>query len=156
MRTRLVLLALAAALALALVPTHHADAAYGTWHCVQPGENLFRIAMAHGTTVYAITQANGLANPNYVQAGQCLFIPAYPAPAPCPPPPPPPPAPYPPAPYPPYPTSPCGAGYHLVMPGETLFSIGRMYGVSPWSIAYANHLPNPNYIRAGQCLVIPH
>jgi LysM repeat protein len=153
MRTRLVLLALAAALALALVPTHHADAAYGTWHVVQPGQTVYSIAVMYGTTVSAITYANGLANPNYIRAYQSLYIPApY---APMPPMPPMPPM-HPPMHPPMYHPSPCGAGYHLVQPGQTLFSIGRYCGVSPWSIAYANHLTNPNYIRAGQCLYIPH
>ena len=48
-----------------------------------------------------------------------------------------------------------GARYHVVRFGETLFSIGRKYGVSPWAIASANHLRNPNRIYAGQCLYIP-
>lgn len=46
-------------------------------------------------------------------------------------------------------------GYHLVRLGETLSSIGRLYGVSPWAIASANHLSNPNKIYAGQWLYIP-
>ncbi len=45
--------------------------------------------------------------------------------------------------------------YHTVRPGETLFSIGRRYGVNPYSIASANHLYNPNRIYIGQCLYIP-
>ncbi len=47
------------------------------------------------------------------------------------------------------------AGYHWVRPGETLASIGRLYGVSAWAIASANHLRNPNRIYAGQWLYIP-
>jgi LysM repeat protein/multisubunit Na+/H+ antiporter MnhB subunit len=50
---------------------------------------------------------------------------------------------------------PACARYHVVRCGETLFSIGRMYGVNPWDIAAANHLPNPNQIFAGQRLCIP-
>jgi LysM repeat protein len=49
----------------------------------------------------------------------------------------------------------CTIAYHTVMPGETLFSIGRHYGVSPWAIASYNGIVNPNYIRAGQVLAIP-
>lgn len=49
----------------------------------------------------------------------------------------------------------CTACYHTVMPGETLFSIGRMYGVSPWAIASYNGIMNPNHIYAGQVLAIP-
>jgi lysozyme len=49
----------------------------------------------------------------------------------------------------------CGCGVHIVRYGETLFSIGRWYGVNPWAIANANGLANPNYIYAGQRLMIP-
>jgi len=45
--------------------------------------------------------------------------------------------------------------YHTVRPGETLFSIGRLYGVNPYAIASANRLYNPNHIYIGQCLYIP-
>ena len=48
-----------------------------------------------------------------------------------------------------------GQTVHLVKPGETLYGIARMYGVSAQSIATANNLVNPNYIYAGQRLVIP-
>jgi len=46
-------------------------------------------------------------------------------------------------------------GYHVVRPGETLFSIGRLYGVNPYTIASMNGLANPNYIQIGQLLYIP-
>jgi lysozyme len=48
-----------------------------------------------------------------------------------------------------------GPAYHRVSRGETLFSIGRRYGVNPYAIARANYLPNPNCIYAGQVLRIP-
>ena len=48
-----------------------------------------------------------------------------------------------------------GPVYHRVSRGETLFSIGRRYGVNPYAIARANGLPNPNRIYAGQVLLIP-
>src|SRR5512139_2333863 len=54
------------------------------------------------------------------------------------------------------PTAGSAPGHHLVRPGQTLYSIGRMYGVSAWAIASANHLHNPNHIYAGQWLQIPH
>jgi LysM repeat protein len=44
---------------------------------------------------------------------------------------------------------------HVVQYGETLFSIGRLYGVSPYQIAQANSISNPNYIYEGQVLYIP-
>lgn len=48
-----------------------------------------------------------------------------------------------------------GYTQHVVKPGETLYGIASMYGVSAQSIAAANNLVNPNYIYAGQTLVIP-
>ncbi|MEE8392281.1 MAG: LysM peptidoglycan-binding domain-containing protein [Anaerolineae bacterium] len=47
-------------------------------------------------------------------------------------------------------------GYHTVQPGETLFCIGRAYGVDPFAIATQNGILNPNVIRAGQSLAIPN
>ena len=48
-----------------------------------------------------------------------------------------------------------GDTWHQVVWGETLFSIGRLYNVSPWAIASANRLANPSRIYAGQWLYIP-
>jgi len=44
---------------------------------------------------------------------------------------------------------------HIVQPGQTLFSIARMYGVDVWVLARANNIVNPNWIYVGQRLVIP-
>jgi LysM repeat protein len=44
---------------------------------------------------------------------------------------------------------------HTVKSGETLFSIGRLYGVNPYSIAAANNIPYPYIIYPGQQLIIP-
>ena len=48
-----------------------------------------------------------------------------------------------------------GPIYHCVRYGETLSSIGRLYGVNPYAIARANGIPNPNRIYAGRWLLIP-
>ena len=53
------------------------------------------------------------------------------------------------------PTELAGPAWHWVRPGETVFSIGRLYGVNPWTISAANGLANPNRIYAGQRLYIP-
>ncbi|MEE9490806.1 MAG: LysM peptidoglycan-binding domain-containing protein [Dehalococcoidia bacterium] len=54
-----------------------------------------------------------------------------------------------------YAAPPYGPTYHRVRRGETLFAIGRRYGVHPYAIARANNLQNPNRIYAGQVLRIP-
>ncbi|MGD2146239.1 MAG: LysM peptidoglycan-binding domain-containing protein [Anaerolineae bacterium] len=46
--------------------------------------------------------------------------------------------------------------YHTVKPGETLYSIGRLYGVSPTAIASYNGIANPDYIYSWQVLAIPN
>lgn len=49
----------------------------GFIHIVQPGETLTRIAARYGVSVWAIAQANGLYNVNYIWAGQRLLIPSH-------------------------------------------------------------------------------
>ena len=44
-------------------------------HVVQPGENLFRIALRYGTTAQAIAAANNLPNIHLIYTGQALRIP---------------------------------------------------------------------------------
>ena len=108
-----------------------AELASPTWHWVRYGETVFSIGRLYGVNPWTISAANGLANPNRIYAGQRLYIPAgngYPAP--------------------------CGS-YYWAKFGDTLHSIGRAYGVSPWSIASANRIYNLNRIYAGQRLFIP-
>ena len=44
-------------------------------YTVQPGDTLAAIAARYGTTVAAISQANGIANPNEIEVGQVLTVP---------------------------------------------------------------------------------
>jgi LysM repeat protein len=124
-------------IALQLTVASIASASGGTYHRVRYGETLYSIGRSYGVSPYRIADANNLRNPNYIYAGQVLLIPSS--------------------------GGDCGWGcdgpgqgqYHKVRYGETLFSIGRQYGVNPYSIARANNLYNPNYIYAGQVLYIP-
>jgi LysM repeat protein len=100
-------------------------------HIVQWGESLSCIAARYGTTAHAIVQANGIADPDRIYAGQRLYIPyggAYP---------------------------PVHAVYYVVRYGDTLSSIAWRYGTSVWAIAQANHIANVNLVYAGQWLYIP-
>lgn len=49
-----------------------------------------------------------------------------------------------------------GPVYHVVLPGQTLYSISNWYGVSVWAMACANGIYNPNYIYAGMVLYVPY
>lgn len=44
-------------------------------HLIQPGENLYRIALRYGVTMAALRNANGLGNVNVIRAGDTLVIP---------------------------------------------------------------------------------
>ena len=44
-------------------------------HTVAGGENLYRISLHYGVSMWHIAQCNGISNLNYVQLGQTLCIP---------------------------------------------------------------------------------
>jgi LysM repeat protein len=110
----------------------------GSTHVVQPGENLYRIALRYGTTIAALAAANGIADPTQIRVGQTLVIPGgSPGPAALGSPP------------------PTAGRTHVVRAGETLSAIARRYGVPVWVLARANSLTNPSLIVPGQVLIIP-
>jgi LysM repeat protein len=134
-------------------------------HVAQYGETLFSIGLRYGLQWTVIAQANGLVGDG-VYAGQTLIIPlggnTAPTPSPTAPPAPtvapsPTAAPtQPPAPNPEPTPSPASTGEttHVVLRGETLFSIGLRYGL-PWTvIAQANGIIGDR-VYAGQTLTIP-
>ena len=110
------------------------------WHTVQRGETLAAIGRRYGTTWQAISQANGLVNPNQIYVGQKLKIPSGSAGS-----------------------SPPSSGAtgcrirHTVKSGEWVWQIARNYGVSPYDILAANDLTveSANTIYAGKVLCIP-
>jgi LysM repeat protein len=106
-------------------------------HVVQPGENLYRIALRYGTTVQVMAAANGIVNTGRVYVGQRLAIPGT-------------------ATAPPAQTQPAPTGQtYTVQRGDTLAAIALRYGVSMWALAQANGIGNPSYIYVGQVLHIP-
>jgi LysM repeat protein len=109
--------------------------AYPGYHMVRQGENLFRIAMWYGTSVWAIAQVNGIWDVNYIRAGQVLWIPGSgPGPRPGPGP---------------------SPRYYFVRAGDTLSGIAWRFGTTAWAIAQANGIWNYNLIYIGQRLFIP-
>ena len=48
-----------------------------------------------------------------------------------------------------------GGCWYVVRPGDTLFSIGMRYNVSPYYLAQINGIYNPNWIYAGMTLTVP-
>jgi len=140
-------------------PTPSATPGSGTpgVHVVKQGETLYCIGRAYKVNPWNIASVNRIYYPYWVYPGQVLTIPnapwtnipagptcaaqfqGTPPPVTVTPPPPPP---------------QCRA-VHVVQPGETLWSISRIYGSNPWAIGAANNIYNLNLIYPGQQLCIP-
>ena len=70
---RILRVGLVLALSLTLVAPVFAQGT--TVHVVQPGENLFRIALRYGIPLDTLAAANGISNPALIYVGQELVIP---------------------------------------------------------------------------------
>ncbi len=104
-------------------------------HTVRRGEALYAIAARYGTTIQAIVQANRLANPNYIYAGQRLIIPGGGSSN--------------------SGASQSGSGWtYTVRRGDTLSGIAARNGTTVAAIMQANGLRS-YIIYSGQRLVIP-
>jgi LysM repeat protein len=106
----------------------------GIVHVVQPGENLYRIALHYGVTIDAIASANSLTDTRHIYVGQRLIIPSSGSPS--------------------APPSSSG-GVHVVQRGENLYRIALRYGTTVQALAAANGIVNTNQVYVGQRLVIP-
>jgi LysM repeat protein len=99
-------------------------------HLVGAGETLYGISARYGAHWAQVAEANGLATPNQIYAGQMLKIPAdIPGPAP--------------------------VFTHQVHADETLARIAAQYGVALADLANVNGLAAPYVIFRGQLLIIP-
>jgi LysM repeat protein len=119
-------------------------------HVVQPGDTLFVIASQYGATIDSIIIANDIQNPDALEVGQELLIPAPGSEV-----------------VPPTaevvagetpeatPGSGAGEGTHVVQAGENLYRIGLKYGCSVEQMATANDIINPSHIAIGQILQVP-
>lgn len=115
-------------------------------HVVKPGDTLYEISGRYGVPVGQIARFNRIANPDLILVGQKLVVGnvAVAAAEPL--------------------LSPAmtrvssllspSAALHLVKPGETLYRISGLYGMSVEKIARDNDIANPNLILAGQKLVV--
>ncbi len=125
---------------------------------VGQGMTLYSIAKANRVTVSQLASANGIAAPYSVSTGRMLRIPGKAQ------------AMAPKSSYVPQDdvasseeiSTPqlrgkkqAAGGAHTVASGETLFSLGRKYGVSPYTIADLNGLPHNKPLSMGQNIRIP-
>lgn len=103
---------------------------YTCKYTVQYHDTVYSIAYRYGVPWYALMQANYLYSP-YIYVGQQLNVPCLnPTPA-------------------PFPT-------YTVVQGDNLFRIAIKYSTSIYAIALVNGIYNPNWVYAGQTLVIPY
>lgn len=132
-----------------IVPTEASSETCPPTHVVQPGENLYRIALKYGLTYKELAAANGITNPDMLPAGTVLKIPG------------------------------CGGTgeggttgnitpqpgdtideetgdiLHTVQPGENLYRIALKYGLTWQTLAAYNGIANPDAIYVGQVIRIP-
>lgn len=109
-------------------PAHGGASASGTGHTVHVvgrGETLSALAARYRVGVPTLASLNNLANPNLIQVGQRLLIPA------------------------------ADGFVYRVRAGDTLWGLSRTFGVPQQTITEANGLANPSRLRIGQTLVIP-
>lgn len=96
-------------------------------HTVLPGESLTAIANRYGVSRGELIQLNGLSNGN-ISAGQNLIIKKLPYTGPT-------------------------AQYHVVRPGESLYTIAKRYGINISKLREINHLGNRG-LTVGQKILI--
>ncbi len=102
----------------------------GQFYTVRRSDTLRQIAVRYGTTIWKLTELNGLSNPNRIYSGQVLCVK-------------------------PGEQVPFGSLY-TVQRGDTLYSIARRNGWGASYLASVNHLSDPNRIYVGQVLLIPY
>ncbi|MGF7161464.1 murein DD-endopeptidase MepM/ murein hydrolase activator NlpD [Rhodoligotrophos appendicifer] len=142
----------ASAPASAPVPTntYAATSGGGNQITVRSGQTLYAVARENGVSVNQIVAANGLTPPYEVRAGQILRLPGgasaaaggngsvsgvrnASASAPL-----------------------SAGGSHTAKSGETLYSLGRAYNVSPMAIADLNGYTTSYQLRVGETVKIPN
>jgi LysM repeat protein len=134
----------------------------GTAVVVAQGETIETISRRHGVPAAAILQANNMSVARQIQPGQRLVIPRVqnnmaaasqisapqvsapqtrvagnytPAPAPA--------------------LGAPQAGTHVIVPGETIYSLARHYRLTPMAIAKANNVGLDHHVKIGDRIVIP-
>lgn len=95
-------------------------------YTVKNGDTLSWIAFHFGTTVQEIAALNNIADPNLIYPGQVLILPGQ-----------------------------VSAVTYYVKAGDTLSAIALRFNTTTATLAYVNHIQNPNLIYIGQMLVIP-
>ena len=136
----LVLAGLVATGMVGAISTAHAQQESGVTHIVQPGENLYRIALRYGVDMNTLAEANNIVDQTRVFSGQTLIIPGLAA-----------------AVSSDVVENPLVAGtptLHVVQAGESLSIIAQRYGLTVEQLMQSNNIGNANRIFRGQELTV--
>jgi LysM repeat protein len=131
--------ALAAALGAVALLASAAPASGAVAHVVQPGESLWSVASANGISVGSLASYNGLSSDYLLISGETIQVPTVGESG----------------------TSPTTASStgstagHVVAPGESLWSIASVNGITVDALASANGLSSDALLIAGQSIQIP-
>ena len=106
-------------------------------HVVSAGDTLTLIAQRYGASVAGIAAQNQLADVDHIRVGQHLTIGDAPDTEPA------------------HDETAAASAEHIVVAGDTLFSIARRFGHSVSTLAEANTIADTDQIRVGDVLVIP-
>lgn len=102
-------------------------------YIVLPGDTYYGLAQRYSSTVAAIIAANPGVDPNNLQIGQAICLPAIMPPNPC----------------------PYGSKIYLVQAGDSFYSIAQKFNI-PFDVFYmANSGLNPANLQIGQAVCIP-
>jgi LysM repeat protein len=166
---RPLLLALAFAILVSLLPVMASAQSGVTYYTIKVGDELNEIAAAYGVSIYSLIQANSLVNPDRIYPGQRLIIPgaaATPqAPAAIPVatlpvatvatvPPTPVPTATPEPTFTPAPTVASTPGTYVVKAGDTLNRIAARFGTTVAALMQANNIANPDLLLVGSTLTL--
>lgn len=103
-------------------------------YTVQPGDTISGIARLYGSTIQGITDINHIINPNVIYPGQTLLIPVEEENM---------------------LEVPPGSLVYTVQPGDTLYTVSLLFGVSLRSILALNNIPDPSSIYPGMQIILP-
>lgn len=98
-----------------------------TIYVVEPGDTLSGISKKFGVDMNIIARYNGIADPNFIEAGRILRIPPN-----------------------------NNENVYIVMKGDTLSGIAKMFGTTVDELTALNDIANPNVISVGQVITLPH
>ena len=94
-------------------------------YVIQPGDTLSGIAQRYGTTVSALTQLNGISDPDKIYAGNTLKVPENGT------------------------GTGSSAQYYTIRSGDTLSEIAQKFGTTVSALARLNGISDPDKIYAG-------